>query len=94
MTGKTNGFITNFLNAIGPQNVVVSRCIIPHENLYTKVLDFEDIMGNVVKCVNYIRAQGLNHRQFKTFLEELDSEYSNVVAYISLLYVGSVELSL
>ena len=94
MTGKTNGFITNFLNAIGAQNVVVSHCIIHQENLCTKVLDFADIMGNVVKCVNYIRARGLNHRQFKTFLEELDSEYSDVVAYISLLYVSSLELSL
>ena len=55
MTGKTNGFITNFLNAVWAQNVVVSHCIIHQENLYAKVLDFADVMGNVVKCVNYIR---------------------------------------
>ena len=54
MTGKTNGFITNFVNAVGAQNVVVSHCIIHQDNLCTKVLDFADIMGNVVKCVNYI----------------------------------------
>ena len=57
MTGKTNKFITNFLNAVGAQNVVVSHCIINQENLCTKVLHFADVMGNVVKCVNYIRVR-------------------------------------
>ena len=42
MIGKINGFITNFLNAVGAQNVVVSHCIIYQENLCTKVLDFAD----------------------------------------------------
>ena len=92
MTSKTNEFITNFLNAVGAQNVVISYCIINQENLCTKILDFADVMANVVKCVNYVRVRGLNHRQFKTFLEELDSKYSDVVYF--LLYVGSVKLSL
>ena len=47
-----------------------------------KVLDFAEVMRNVVQCVNYIRARGLNHRQFKAFLDELDSEHPDVV-YIS-----------
>ena len=36
MTSKTNKFITNFLNAVRAQNVVVSHCIIHQENLCTK----------------------------------------------------------
>ena len=35
-------------------------------------------MKNVVQCVNYIHAQGLNHHQFKAFLEEFDSDYPDV----------------
>ena len=88
MTGKTNGFITNFLNAVGAQNVVVSHCIIHQENLCTKVLDFADVMANIVKCVNYIRKRGLNHRQFKTFLEELDNEYFDVVYFSAIRWLS------
>ena len=36
-----------FLDAVGAQNVVVSRCIIHQENLCTKVLAFSDVMKNV-----------------------------------------------
>ena len=55
-TGRTNGFTKNFLNAVGARNVAVSHCIIHQENLSTKVLDFAEVMGKVVQCVNYIRA--------------------------------------
>ena len=86
MTGRINGFTSKFLAAVEAQNVVVSHCIIYRENLYTKVLDFTEVMRNVVQCLNYIRARGLNHRQFKVFLDELDSEYPGVM-YFSVLEV-------
>ena len=69
MTGRINGFTTKFLTAVGAQNVVVSHCIIHQKNLCAKVLDFAEVMRNVVQCLNYIRAQGLNHLQFKAFLD-------------------------
>ena len=75
------------MDVVGGQDVVVSHCIIHQENLCTKVLAFVEVMTKVGQCVNYIRARGLNHRQFKAFLEYLD-------LYISLLYVASVELPL
>ena len=65
MTGRTNGFTIKFL---GAQDVVVTHCIIHQENLYTKVLDFAEVMKNVAQCVNYYGAWGLNHRQFKSFV--------------------------
>ena len=81
MTGRKNGFTKKFLNAIEARDVVVSHCIIHKENLCTKVVSFAEIMRNAVRCVNYIQARGLNHRQFKAFLDELDSEYSDVVYF-------------
>jgi hypothetical protein len=38
-------------------------------------------MGDVVSAVNFIRSCGLNHRQFKVFLDEIQSEYVDVVYY-------------
>lgn len=32
----------------------------------------------VVKTVNFIRARSLNHRQFKTFLEEADADFNDL----------------
>ena len=37
-------------------------------------------MRNVDQCFNYIRARGLNW-QFKAFLDELDSEYPDVMYF-------------
>ena len=85
MSVRINGFTTKFLTEVGAQNVVVSHCIIYQENLCTKVLDFAEVMRNVVQCLNYIRAQGLNHQQFKVFLDELDSEYPDVM-YFSIVH--------
>ena len=39
-------------------------------------------MTDLVKAVNFIRSRGLNHREFKAFLDEVGSGYEDVV-YIS-----------
>jgi len=36
-------------------------------------------MNILVSMVNYIRKNALAHRQFKTFLEERDAQYENVL---------------
>ena len=88
MTGRTNGFSKNFVNAVGAQNVVVSHCIIHQENLCTKVLDYAEVVRNVVQRVNYIRVRGLNHRQLKAFLDELDTIYSDVVYFSAVHWLS------
>ena len=51
-------------------------------------MGFAEVMRNVVQCVNYIRGRGLNHRQFKAFLDELDSEYSDVVYFSAVRWLS------
>ena len=81
MTGRTNGFTNEFLDAVGAQDVIVSHCIINQENLCTKVLAFAVVTYDVVQCINCIIPRGLNHRHFKAFLEYQDCEYPDVVHY-------------
>uniref|UniRef100_H2ZD91 Uncharacterized protein n=1 Tax=Ciona savignyi TaxID=51511 RepID=H2ZD91_CIOSA len=88
MVGKNNGFVKRFLDVIQTENVLVSHCIIHQENLCSKVLGFGEVMKNVVSCVNYIRSRGLNHRQFKSFLQALNSDYPDVNYFCAVRWLS------
>ena len=88
MTGKKNGFTKNFHDAVEGQDVVVSHCIIHQENSCTKVLAFAEVMKNVVQYVIYIRARGLNHRQFNASLEYMDCDYPDVVYFSAVRWLS------
>ena len=92
MKSRINGLTTKFLTVVGAQNVLVNYCIIHQENLCTKVLDFAEVIRNIVQCLNYIRARELNHRQFKAVLDVLDSKYPAVMYFSAVR--GSDELPL
>ena len=53
--------------------LTVYHCIIHQESLCGKALKIEHVMSTITRVVNLIRAKGLNHRQFKFFLEEIGS---------------------
>ena len=75
------------MNAVGAQDEVVSHGIIHQEKLYTKFMAFAEVMKNVVQCVDYIRAQGLNHRQSIAFLEYLDCDYPDVLYFSAVRWL-------
>ena len=58
--------------------LTVYHCIIHQESLCGKALKIEHVMSTIARVVNLIRAKGFNYRQFKSFLEEIGSEYRDV----------------
>ena len=45
-------------------------------------------MKIVVETVNFIRARGLNHRQFKAFLEECESICDDVIYFSNVRWLS------
>ena len=76
------------MDVIQTENVLVSHCIIHQESLCSKVLGFGEVMKNVVSCVNYIRSRGLNHKQFKSFLQTLNSDYPGVNYFCAVRWLS------
>jgi len=64
---------------LGCQPIVPVHCLIHQEVLCGKSVKLRNVMDVVVKIVNTIRAGNLNHRQFKTLLEQMDSEYGELL---------------
>ena len=46
------------------------------------------VVDPVVKIVNFIRARGLNHRQFITLLEDCNSDYSDVPYHTAVRWLS------
>lgn len=80
MCGARNGLVAKVRERMGHtgEELTAYHCIIHQEALCGKVLGMEHVMTVVTKTVNFIRARGLNHRQFRALLEEEDSVHQDV----------------
>ena len=81
MVGSHKGAIAvlqNHVASLGFSDTIIKlQCLIHQEVLASKVtyLDMTGVMSTVVKIINFILARGLNHRQFKSILEETNAYY-------------------
>lgn len=80
MCGGTSGLVGRMRAKMREENFTGEltgyRCITHQETLCGKVLKMEHLMSTAT--VNFIRAEGLNHRQFQSFLREIDSEFADI----------------
>ena len=73
-------------------SVMSFHCIIHQESLCKSVLDLKHVIDPVVHVFNLIRARGLNHRQFKRLLDDMENECSDVLYHskVQWLSLGNV----
>lgn len=92
MIGSKIGMVTllsEHMKEKGIQTDLIKyHCIIHQQNLIGKSLGFDHVMKKVVKAVNFIRSRGLNHRQFKEFLDEIECEYGDVLYYSEVRWLS------
>ena len=76
MAGKKTGVVAKLKEKVnaanGGHNFHTFHCIIHQEALCCKTLKMKHVMEVVFNTVNFIRARGLNHRQFDQLLNDGD----------------------
>ncbi|CAM5161300.1 unnamed protein product [Natator depressus] len=77
------GLLKTKLNSLNIPGISFTsiHCIFHQEALCSKSLQMKEVMDVIVKIINFIRAQGLNHRQFTSFLASMDSKYGELLLY-------------
>ena len=73
------------------KELIFLHCIIHQDVLCRKVYNMQHSVNPVVKIVNFNRARGLKHRQFKTLLENSNSDqndtpYNTAVCWLVLRF--------
>ena len=87
MCGKTNGAMALLQEHI-ERKITINHCIMQRRVLCSKVLKFDHVMLVVVYVVNYLRTRKLNHLLFKSFLEEADLVYGDVVYHTDVRWLS------
>uniref|UniRef100_A0A8C5PAV1 HAT C-terminal dimerisation domain-containing protein n=1 Tax=Leptobrachium leishanense TaxID=445787 RepID=A0A8C5PAV1_9ANUR len=84
MTGVRNGFVAIMKEKI-THEILTYHCIIHQEALCAQTFPEEmcKVMELVIKMINSIVAKALHHRQFKEFLVEMESEYADLLGWLS-----------
>lgn len=82
MTGIHRG-VTSILQKKINHEILTFHCIIHQEALCAQTFPAEivEVMNLVIKIINSILAKALYHRQFKDFLEEIDSQFSDLLLH-------------
>jgi len=71
------------MHQISLQNELICyHCIIVNINKLAKLWN----LIYVISAVNFNRSRGVNNRQFKAFLDEIESEYGDIMYFCEVLH--------
>ena len=82
------GLVKNKLNSLQTEEINFAFYFTSRDALCNKSLQMKEVMDLVVKTVNFIRSRGLNHRQFKSFLVNMDSEYGELLYHTEVRWLS------
>ncbi|XP_067318488.1 general transcription factor II-I repeat domain-containing protein 2-like [Anolis sagrei] len=91
MVGSKKGVIARINQEMDKQNnshPIAIHCLIHQQALCCKSLKWDSVMKIVVSCVNFIRANALNHRQFQEFLSELNADHEDVLYHTEVHWLS------
>ena len=91
LTGKHNGFITLLKKSVDHE-ILRYHCLIHQQQLCAQKLNIKHLMTDLVKAVNFIRSRGLNHREFKAFLDVVGSGYQDVVYFSKVRWLSKAAI--
>jgi len=58
------------------------HCIRHQENLCAKALKLDNVMQIIIKAVNFMKSEGLNHHQFQEFIKSMDVIMGSSFAFL------------
>ena len=83
LTEKNAGLLKSMNHKIKAEHLghvlIPLHCIIHQESLCKGALNIKHVTDSIVNVVNLIRARGLNHKQFRALLEDLETEHLDVL---------------
>lgn len=88
MIGVRSGFVALCRKDPDFPPFVNYHCVIHQQALAAKAIDMSHVMNVVVKIVNSIRAKALQHRLFKSLLDELDSAYGDLILHADVRWLS------
>ena len=65
----------------------VCNCI-HQESLCVQSLKPNNVMATVVSTIHFIKSKGLNNRQFKELLSDLESEYGDLIYHCEVRWLS------
>nr|XP_042908066.1 SCAN domain-containing protein 3-like [Parasteatoda tepidariorum] len=88
MTGRLSG-LTSRIKEVAPESEA-THCLIHREVLASRKMspEFNSVLIDVVKVINYIKAHALNSRLFEQLCEEMDAEYRCLLLYTEIRWLS------
>jgi hypothetical protein len=91
MVGRNSGvssFITNDVKSTTNRDLIIRRCLIHQRDLCTKSFKVTNVVTVVSKFVSFVRSEGMNRRQCRGFLSDVESEYGDALHYTEFRWLS------